>query len=132
MEKKYYKAKQLKKDEKSPPKRIPKNLLEKIEKRGGGKGRFREGLYKMDTICEMVEKDPSLVLQNKLEEYIGAINAFASENHYEHFIESGISAVLYRFNKTGRIDKNLLFLKRPEKSIDDFEEKKDQKEEENE
>jgi len=95
-----------------------KNRLKTI-----GKGNHRHGLAEILGIYDLIRRDPSIILQKKLEEYTSCIQIFASENHYEHFVESGLPAVLHRFNKTGIVDKNLFTTKRQEKPIDDFENK---------
>jgi len=105
--------------EKSIPKRIPNKVLKKIEKRGNGD--FRAGLYKMDSICDLVERDPSILLQKELEHFGGLIQAFASENHYEHYQKGNVASFLLKFIKTGRLDTNMIN-NRVEKPISSFEE----------
>lgn len=107
-----------KKDEKSIPKRIPINLIRKIEKRGGGD--FRAGLYHMDAKCDILDRDPSILMEKKLEEFVQTIQACASENHYEHYMQSNLSAVLFKFIKTGRVDTEILNT-RIEKPLSKFE-----------
>lgn len=80
----------------------------------------------MIEIYDLVNRDPSLILQRKLEEYVNTIMAFSNENHYQHFVDSGLPAVLNKFNRTGKIDINLFLTRRPEKSIDNFTGKKEE------
>jgi len=103
--------------EKSIPMRIPIKLLKKIEKRGNGD--FRAGLFHMDTVCEVVENDPVIILQKGLENYGNLIKAFASENHYQHYLNSNLPAMLNKFNKTGLVD-NRILNSRLEKPISKF------------
>jgi len=108
--------------EKSINKRIPNNLLSKIEKRGDGK--FRAGLYQMDTVCDMIERDPSILLVKELEHFGNLIHAFLPDNHHSHYVDSGLPVVLRRFIATGEIDIDFLKTVRNEKRLDEFEEGK--------
>lgn len=110
------------KNKKYPPKRIPTNILKKLERIGEGQG-WRRGLDKCLTVYEMIERDPSILLQKELEHFTNMVQVFAPDNHFEHFNKSNMSAVLFKFIKTGHVDHNLLN-NRPEKTIDSFEKNK--------
>jgi hypothetical protein len=107
-----------------PQKRIPLKYLKKLEKIGGGE--WRRGLEKVINIFDIVERDPSIVLQKEFDFYTSLIKAVSSENHYEHFVDSGIPAVHFNFHKTGYVNSKYL-KKRQEKPIDDFDKKGDDK-----
>jgi len=115
--------KKQKKPQKSINKRVPNRLLKKIEKRGEGK--FRVGLYQMDTVCDMIERDPSILLVKELEHFGNLIHAFLPDNHHSHYVDSGLPVVLRRFIATGEVDIDFLKKVRNEKKLDEFEEVND-------
>ena len=113
------------KNKKYPPKRIPQNQLEKLAKIGDGN--WRQGLTKVLNIWDETRRDPTRLLQNELEHFGDLVRAFASDNHYQHYIDSNLSAMLLKFIGTGRVDHTILN-KRPEKTIDKFSKDEDEEE----
>lgn len=111
-----------KKNKKYPPKRIPARHLKKLEKIGNGN--WRDGLSEVLNIYELVTRDPKILLEKEISHFSNLVKAFASENHFEHYIDSNLPAVLVRFIRTGRVDDSILN-KRFEKPIDKFEKKKE-------
>jgi len=97
--------------------RVPLAQKKKIMEVGDGS--FRQGLTKLLTTFEMINKDPSILLLKEFEHFSGMIKAFASENHYEHYLKSNLPALLRSFITSGRVDTNILN-GRVEKPIDSF------------
>jgi len=109
---------------KYPPKRIPMDQLQKIEKIGGGN--WRRGLTILIAEHERLERDPTVILGKELDYFGNLVKAHLTDNHYEHYIESGLPRFLRCFIKTGKVNKELLYPGRREKSFDKF---KDEEEE---
>ena len=107
-----------KKNKKYPPKRIPERHLKKLEKIGNGN--WRDGLSEVLSIYELINRDPKILLEKEVAHFSNLVKAFASDNHYEHYTDSNLPAVLIRFIKTGRVDGSILNM-RLEKTIDKFE-----------
>lgn len=112
------------KNRKYPPKRIPDRIMEQLERIGNGN--WRHGLDKVLNTYELIERDPSIILNKELEQFGNLIQVFSPENHFEHYMESNLPAMLRIFIKTGRIDPSILN-KRAEKALDKFEENKETK-----
>jgi len=74
----------------------------------------------------MIQRDPSIILEKELDHFTGMIQAFANDNHFEHFNKSNLSAVLHKFIKTGRVDHTILNT-RKETPIDKFHKDKESK-----
>lgn len=109
--------------QKTKTQRIPIKLLNKITKIGSGD--FRAGLHRMEEIYDLVNKDPSIILLRELDQFSNLIHAFSSENHYGHFVDSGMPVVLRKFIQTGRIDVDFLKHVREEKALETFSGDKD-------
>jgi len=93
-----------------------------------GKGNPRNGLAEIIGVHKLVTQQPSMILNKDLELYLSHMETFCPENHYIHFTESGLQALLRCFNNTGKIDRNILLSilgKRAEKPIDEFEGKEE-------
>ena len=107
--------------QKYPTKRISGHAMEQLTRIGGGN--WKQGLDKAINTYELLERDPSLILYKEIEQFGNLIQAFSSENHFEHYMDSNLPAMLRTFIKTGRIDPSILN-KRAEKALDKFEETK--------
>lgn len=107
--------------EKSKPIRIPIKSLKKLEK--VGKGNPRYGVERVLEIYELAEKDSVKLLENELDKFADLVKTFLPGNHFEHYIESDMPRFLMCFIRTGRVDPNILWSKRKEKPIDEFQEK---------
>jgi len=112
---------------KYPVKRIPEKTIRKLE--FIGEGNWRHGLDKVLNIYDMVERDPAIILNKELEHFGNLFHTFLPENHYEHYLNSNLSALLRVFIKTGRLDVSILN-SRIEKTLDNFEKSKEKKLEE--
>jgi len=106
--------------------RIPNHQKKVLEKLGDGN--VRNGLTEVLGIHKLVTQQPELILNKDIETYMSHMELFCNENHFEHFVDSGLPALISKFNKTGRIDRNILLSmlnKRAEKPIDDFSEEQE-------
>lgn len=103
--------------------RIPLDQLKKLEKVGGGY--WRRGLTITLSTYEKFERDPSEVLIREIDLFGSLVHSHLPENHLEHYVESGLPMLLRKFAKTGQVDKDILWSKRPEKAIDSFKEKEE-------
>jgi len=112
-----------KKDKKYPVKRIPERYLLKLKKIGDGN--WRHGLDKVLDTYEIVIRDPRIILRKELENFGNIIKTFADENHYQHYIDSGMPVLLRGFVETGNVKPTVLFRKRQEKPIDEFQKKEE-------
>ena len=95
-----------------------------------GKGNHRHGLAELIGVHKLVTQQPAMILNKDLELYLSHMETFCPGNHYAHFTESGLQALLRCFNNTGKIDRNILLAilgKRAEKPIDQFKEKEEVK-----
>ena len=99
-----------------------KYIKENITKNG-----FRAGLDELIAIHKLINRDPKILLQKELEHFGGLLQAFLPENHYEHYIESNLPAVINKLINKGIVDSSILNA-RIEKTLDRFSEKKDDKE----
>lgn len=108
------------KNNKYPTKRIPIRHLMKLEKIGNGN--WRDGLSEVLNIYELIMRDPKILLEKEVSHFSSLVKAFASDNHFEHYVDSNLPAVLIRFIRTGRVDGSIMHT-RLEKPIDEFEEK---------
>lgn len=91
-----------------------------------GKGDFRSGLSQLIGWHKMLFQDPKAVLFKDIEQLSNHAKELLPENHYEHFVETGVPALLVAWVKSGKV--NPSFLKSPNKAIDDFSNKKSGKE----
>ena len=105
--------------QKYPTKRISSHAMKQLERIG--EGNWKHGLDKAINTYELLERDPSLILHKELEQFGNLVQAFLPENHFEHYVDSNLPALLRIFIKTGRIDPSILN-KRAEKALDKFEE----------
>jgi len=106
-----------KKKTKSETVRVPLNQKNKIKQIGDGN--FRQGVSKLLGIYEMIQNDPTILLQKELDHFGNMVKAFANDNHYQHYLDSNMPAVLLKFVKTGRIDHKMIN-NRPEEKLDRF------------
>jgi len=107
------------KNKKYPTKRIPIKQLRKLEQIG--EGDWRHGLIKVINIYETIE--PSRVLLEDIDRLSEHAKELLSENHFEHFVESGVPHLLVAWVKSGKVDPNNL--KPPNKALDEFEKETD-------
>ena len=107
----------IKNNKKYPTKRIPEKHLKKLEKIG--KGNWRDGLSEVLNIYELIMRDPRVLLEKEVVHFSNLVKAFASDNHFEHYVDSNLPAVLVRFVRTGQVDGSILN-KRHEKPIEEF------------
>jgi len=106
------------KNKKYPIKRIPIKQLRKLEQIG--EGDWRGGLIKIISIYETI--DPSRILLEDIDRLSEHAKELLSENHYEHFVESGVPHLLVAWVRSGRV--NPSNLKSPNKVLDVFKKKK--------
>lgn len=105
------------KNKKYPTKRIPMKQLRKLEQIG--EGNWRDGLTKAISIYETIE--PSRILLEDIDRLSEHAKELLSENHFEHFIESGVPRLLVAWVKSGKV--NPAALKPPNKALDEFQKK---------
>jgi len=88
-----------------------------------GNGNPRHAIVELFGIYDLINRDPSILLLKELEHFSDMIKAFASENHYEHYIKSNLAAVNRRFIIKGVVDGSILNT-RFEKPISEFDKEK--------
>ena len=116
-----------KKTPKSVTLRVTIDQKKKLDKLGHGNP--RNGLVEVLGIHKLVTQQPALILNKDLDTYIAHMETFSNRNHYSHFVESDLPALLRCFNNTGKISRDILLSilnKRVEKPIDEFEKKEEQ------
>jgi len=96
--------------------RIPKNEYRYILKHGSGD--FKSGLCQIIGWHKRLVQDPKQVLFADIDLLTSHAKELMSENHYNHFVECGVSALLVGWAKTGYV--NPKFLKAPNKNLGDF------------
>ena len=102
------------KNKKYPTKRIPIRYLKKLEQIG--EGNWRDGLIKVINIYETT--DSSRVLLEDVDRLSEHARELLSENHYKHFVESGVPQFLVAWIKSGKVNPNRL--KPPNTVLDEF------------
>ena len=107
---------------KSETTRIPVNQKQKITIIG--EGDFRQGLTKILTIYENSVAHPEDILMKDVDMIMNDLSRYFGENHYNHF--SNFPAFFRMFLKKGYASPDILKT-RPEKNIEKFEEKKEEK-----
>lgn len=106
-------------NKKYPTKRIPIKYLRKLE--NIGEGEWKHGLIKVVNVYETT--DPSRVLLEDIARLTDHAKEFLSDNHYKHFVESGVPHFLVSWVKSGRVNPNNL--KSPVKVLDEYHKEKD-------
>jgi len=108
------------KNSKYPLCRIPKNQFDKLKE--VGTGHWRQGLTKVLENYERFERDPKKLVLAEWDHFCTIFKACLSDNHYQHFDESELSAVMFRLIKTGNVDYSLVLNKRKETPLEMFKE----------
>jgi len=104
---------------KYPQKRIPRHLLEQLNKIG--KGHWKEGLIIALNKYDEIEKHPERIIMADVDKLMSDIRTYFGDNHYEHF--DNFPSFMIAFMKSGVVTESMFkrfFGKRPEKIIDEF------------
>jgi len=109
--------------EKSIVRRISKNEDQYILKCGSGD--FKSGLCQIIGWHKRLVQDPKQILFADIDLLTTHAKELMSENHYEHFVECGVPALLVGWAKTGFV--NPRFLKAPNKALGDFDKSEGEK-----
>ena len=107
-------------NEKSIVRRVPTEVDKYIEQYG--QGDFKYGLRQIIDWHKRLVKQPEQVIFADIDQLATHVKELLPDNHYEHYLNSGLPQLLVAFAKSGRVNSRILTEKRPEKSIDNFSE----------
>jgi len=99
--------------------RVNKIQIKKLEEIG--RGDHKIGLAKVLNVYEAITQQPEEKLMKHIDNFMVDLRQYYGENHYEHFLN--FPAMVRLGLRQGYLDTSIL-KGRPEKSIDEFMEKK--------